>query len=465
MLRKHSEVFRTLCAAADLGIIAAAWSAAYGLRFHTSVFPPAPAAPDAESYALLGAAMLPVWHYLLRKRRLYKPRRSDSSRTESRVLLETAAIATLLVAAGTFFWKEAISRLVLLLFLPLVSAGLVGFRGALRYGLRELRRRGFNLRSVLLVGDGALAHAVYERLVDRPETGFHVVGFLSSRPSLGQNRGRPVLGHYSELSRIVADREVDQVVIALDREESIDLAKLIRELTDTTATVRIAPDLQGLPTVQPGIENLDGIPLIRLIESPTLGWQRVSKRSLDFAGSLIGLLLVAPLLAGITLAIKVSEPRSPVLYRQRRMGLDGVLFSILKFRTMHVDAESADEPGWTVPGDPRSTRLGVLLRRFNLDELPQLWNVLCGEMSLVGPRPERPEFIRQFRERIPGYMLRHKVKAGMTGWAQVNGWRGDTSIEKRVEYDLEYLRSWSFGFDLRILALTPVRCFFDPNAY
>lgn len=214
-------------------------------------------------------------------------------------------------------------------------------------------------------------------------------------------------------------------MIALEREESVDLAKLVLELTDTTATVRIAPDLQGLPTAKSGIEDL----------------------------------------AGIALAIKLSEPRSPVLYRQRRMGLDGVLFSIVKFRTMRVDAEPADEPGWTVPGDPRSTKLGALLRRFNLDEIPQLWNVFRGEMSLVGPRPERPEFIRQFRDRIPGYMLRHKVKAGMTGWAQVNGWRGDTSIEKRLEYDLEYLRRWSFGFDLWILALTPVRGFSDPNAY
>ncbi|NRA04457.1 MAG: undecaprenyl-phosphate glucose phosphotransferase [Myxococcales bacterium] len=465
MLRKHSEVFRTLCAAADLAVIASAWACAYGLRFHTSVFPEAPATPDPFSYALLGVAMLPLWHYLLRKRRLYQPRRGDSARTESRVLLESAVIATLFIAAGTFFWKEAISRLVVLLFLPLVSAGLVVFRAALRYGLRELRRRGLNRRTVLLLGNGVLAHAIYERLADRPETGLHVIGFLASRLNRVPTQGPPVLGHYSELSRVVADHEVDQVVIALEREESTDLSKLVRELTDTTATVRIAPDLQGLPTLQPGIEDLDGIPLIRLIESPTLGWQRISKRAFDFAGSFLGLVLVAPLLAGIALAIKLSEPRSPVLYRQRRMGLDGVLFSIVKFRTMRVDAEPADEPGWTVPGDPRSTKLGALLRRFNLDEIPQLWNVFRGEMSLVGPRPERPEFIRHFRDRIPGYMLRHKVKAGMTGWAQVNGWRGDTSIEKRLEYDLEYLRRWSFGFDLWILALTPVRGFSDPNAY
>jgi len=223
------------------------------------------------------------------------------------------------------------------------------------------------------------------------------------------------------------------------------------------------PDVHGLTSLRGGVEEFEGVPLIHLRESPLQGWNLVLKRATDVALGAIALMPAAPLMLAIALAIRLTS-RGPVLLRQERMGLDGRAFTMLKFRTMRVDAETETGPVWTHADDPRRTPIGAWLRRFSLDELPQLMNVLRGEMSLVGPRPERPVFVEEFRRRLPGYMLRHKVKAGMTGWAQINGWRGNTSLEKRLEYDLYYIERWSLAFDLKILLQTFWRGF-SANAY
>jgi Undecaprenyl-phosphate glucose phosphotransferase len=449
----------------DLGIVAAAWAAAYLIRFNAGFLAPAPAAPRPADYLLVGALMLPVWRILLSQRALYAPRRGLSPWGETRKLIEVSTFGTLIVAAATFFWQSTpISRLVLLIFWGLSAAGLVTFRAGVRAALAELRKRGLNGRTVLIVGTGTLARAVYQRFRDHPETGFHVLGFLGrSLPGLDEHIP-PSLGGLADLHEVVSEREVDQVVIALDRNDPADPIKLLHELRDTTAAVRLAPDLLGLQTVQAGIEDFDGLPMIRLVESPLIGWSRIQKRLFDVVVATLGLVLATPLLAAIGVGIRWTSPGGPVFYRQERMGLDGRLFAMLKFRTMVPNAEAESGPRWAVRDDPRRTRFGAFLRRLSLDELPQLWNVVRGEMSLVGPRPERPEFIHQFRKRIPGYMLRHKTKAGMTGWAQINGCRGNTSIEKRLEYDIDYARRWSLLFDIRIIALTFLR-FRDPNAY
>jgi len=466
LLRKHSEVFRALCAVADLCIVAGAFAAAFAMRFATTWFPSPPGPHDVGTYFLVGVSALPLYHVLLRSRGMYEPRRGQAIREEARVLLQVAALGTTALAAGTFFWRGGeISRLVLGIFAALVAVGLTSFRAALRLVLAHLRRRGFNSRSVLIVGTGALAREVHARFHDHPETGLTVVGFLGpARAAPGANLP-PNLGPYEALADVVARWSVDQVVIALDRADAIDPIKLLDELRDSTAAVRIAPDLLGLHTVRAGIEDLDGLPIICLVESPTVGWDGFLKRSLDLVCSAAALVLLAPVLGAIALAVKRSSPDGPVLYRQRRMSLDGQVFTMLKFRTMIPDAEADSGPRWTDRDDPRRTRAGAVLRRLNLDELPQLWNVLLGEMSLVGPRPERPELIREFRKRFPGYMLRHKVKGGLTGLAQINGLRGNTSLERRLELDLEYAERWSLWLDLKIIVLTLVRSFRDPHAY
>ncbi len=317
---------------------------------------------------------------------------------------------------------------------------------------------------MLIVGTGTLAREVEARFTRHPELGFRVVGFVGPSGA-GFNSALPAwLGGYDGLHSVVSEQHIDQVVIALDRSDPVSPTKLLRELHDTTAAVRFVPDLLGMETVRGGIEDFDGLPMIRLVESPLVGWNAVAKRVVDLVGSSAALVLGAPLFAAIAVAVKLSSP-GPVFYRQERMGLDGRLFSMIKFRTMVANAEAETGAVWAVPNDQRRTKLGAFLRRTNLDEIPQFWNVWKGEMSLVGPRPERPEFIREFRAGLPGYMLRHTVKGGLTGWAQVNGCRGNTSIERRLEYDMDYLRRWSLGLDLRIILLTLVRGFNDPNAY
>jgi exopolysaccharide biosynthesis polyprenyl glycosylphosphotransferase len=242
------------------------------------------------------------------------------------------------------------------------------------------------------------------------------------------------------------------------------LTTVLHEIGDEPVAIHFVPDLFNLASLRGGVEEFESIAFIHLRESPLYGWNRVLKRALDLVLGSAALLVTLPFMMGIAVAVALTSGR-PVLYRQERMGLDGRRFRMLKFRTMVTDAEAADGPRWAVPDDPRRTRVGVFLRAWSLDELPQLFNVLRGEMSLVGPRPERPSFVAEFRRRVPGYMLRHTMKAGITGWAQINGWRGNTSIEKRIEYDLEYIARWSLGFDLSILLRTLWLGFRNRNAY
>ena len=229
-------------------------------------------------------------------------------------------------------------------------------------------------------------------------------------------------------------------------------------------TIHVVPDLGRFTSLRGGVEEFEGLPFVHLRESPLYGWSQVGKRIFDVLFSLVVLVLLSPVFLALALAVRLTSP-GPVLYGQERMGLDGQRFRMLKLRTMRVDAERGDGAGVGAPGDARRTPIGAFLRRFSLDELPQFVNVLRGEMSVVGPRPERPVFVERFRQTVPGYMLRHKVKSGVTGWAQVNGLRGNTSLETRIEYDIEYIERWSFWLDLKIIGMTVIRVLFDRNAY
>jgi Undecaprenyl-phosphate glucose phosphotransferase len=272
------------------------------------------------------------------------------------------------------------------------------------------------------------------------------------------------LGAYADLRAVLDGQPVDQVILALAHEDYARLPGLLEAIGDEPVTIHVVPDLVRFASLRGGMEEFGGMPFIHLRESPLQGGSQLVKRAFDvvFAGGFLTLL--SPLLLVVAALVKLTSS-GPMLYRQERMGLDGQRFAMLKFRTMRTDAERETGPVWARPGDDRRTPIGAFLRRFSLDELPQFLNVLRGEMSVVGPRPERPVFVEGFRATVPGYMLRHKVKAGITGWAQVNGLRGNTSLEERIRYDLEYIERWSFWLDLRIIALTVIRILFDRNAY
>ncbi|HTY19386.1 MAG TPA: undecaprenyl-phosphate glucose phosphotransferase [Myxococcota bacterium] len=451
MLRRHSEIFRGVLLAADLALVGASWLGAYLIRFY---FPAPLGVPDAQPYLLALLLVLPLWAWVFRSRGLYAPRRTDSLVAEIAEVAAAATTVVVLLVVATFFARSYFfSRGVIALFWGLSIAVVSGARVAARQVLRALHRRGRSLTAVLVIGGGALAEQVVDRIREHPETGLRVAGVLCESPQPPRVRGAPVLGKHEEVKRVLAESGASQVIVALSREDAAQLEPLLAELEDELVDVALVPDLLHVATLRSSVEDFDGLPLISLRAGPLVGWAAIQKRVFDVAISSIALAAAAPLLALVALSVRLTSG-APVLYAQERMGLDGRVFRMLKFRTMVLDAERDTGPVWARRGDPRETRIGGFLRRTSLDELPQLWNVVRGDMSLVGPRPERPVFIEQFRREVPGYMLRHKVKAGLTGWAQVHRWRGDTSLHERVEHDLYYIRNWSLGLDLRILLMT-----------
>ena len=457
MLKAHSRLFEHLMLAADLAVVATSWFAAYGLRFYV-VGPPlrTPEIPPLRDYVLQVVPILIVWAGAFQWFDLYRPRRIGSHVSEWVDIAKASTLGVLvLVAVMQFaFHDYEYSRVTIVYFwgLSIVAASLL--RAGFREALRAARRRGYKVRRAIVVGGGRPAADVVAMLKRRVDLGIQVVGVLGDK--------READGGYEDVRATLDRHPVDVVFVALPHTEQGRLPAILDDIGDDPVTIHFVPDVYGLASLRGGIEEFEAIPFIHLRESPLYGWNRVLKRGFDLLIGGACLVVATPAMLAIAAAIRLTSP-GPVLLRQERMGLDGRRFELLKFRTMRVDAEAATGPVWARPDDDRRTAVGTVLRRFNLDELPQLLNVLRGEMSLVGPRPERPVFVEDFRRRIPGYMLRHTVKAGMTGWAQVNGWRGDTSLEKRIEYDLYYIERWSLALDVKILVQTLYRGF--TNAY
>lgn len=453
MLNRYSEVFNALLLLADLTVIALSWGAAYWLRFH--VFEAAEMQGAERILAGLAiAAPVAIWNFGVRG--LYTTQRTGSPIHEATAIAAALCITLVLLLAADALLRLHLSRLMLALFLGISITSVCLMRLTGRAWLRFLRRRGYNLRWVLVVGSGEAGRRAVASMHGHPEAGLRVFGVLGQSVPGGSIEGVPILGGYEALGSVLSAQPADEVVVALPQVDTGRLDKILSDLDSELVTVRLVPDLFHILTLGNAVREIDGLSVIDLRASPLVGWAALQKRVFDVLVSGGALLLLSPLLAFLALAVRLGSG-GPVFYRQRRMGLDGRIFRCIKFRTMQVGAESGSGPVWAVEGDPRRTRIGSWLRRANLDELPQLWNVLRGDMSLVGPRPERPIFIEQFRHEVPGYMLRHKVRAGLTGWAQVHGWRGNTSLSERVEHDIYYIRNWSFALDLRILLMTAWR--------
>jgi Undecaprenyl-phosphate glucose phosphotransferase len=431
---------------------------AYLVRFQADVIPAPLGIPPIEPYLSLLVVLLPLHALSLRAVGLYEYRHERTKADEAFVVVQGVTLAALLLVAATFFFRSfSYSRWFMVVFWTLDVVAVFGVRLAIRDVVRALRRHGRFVRRALVVGAGELGQEVVHRLRGHPEFGVRVVGYLDDGLPVGERiEGREVLGGLEAVTRVLADYRVDQIFLALPLDAHNDVLKVLNAIEGELLDVKMVPDVLQFVTLRAAVEELEGLPVISLAQSPITGWARVLKRGTDLVLAAAGLIVLSPILGALALLIRLSST-GPVLYRQERTGLDGRTFDILKFRTMPEDAEAETGPVWAPRGDRRPTRLGRLLRRFSLDELPQLWNVLRGDMSLVGPRPERPFFVHQFKTRIPQYMLRHKVKAGLTGWAQVNGLRGNTSLEKRIEYDLYYIQNWSLALDVKILILTLYR--------
>ncbi len=465
----------------DVAATSLAWILAYLLRFDASLLgafiPVTKGVPELSRYLLLLPVIAVLWPAILYFHGLYQLKRGRSRIDEFFAIVFSVLTGTgLTLGAALYFrvyyrfqpevaplweYSQAVFALFFVLDVALLNAG----RWALRRYLEGMWAAGYNVKRILVAGAGELGRTVAETLLAHRELGYRVVGFLDDGPAPPEGAGPAVLGPLGRALEVVRAEQIDQIYVALRLEDHTKLVGLIKSVANECVDIKVVPDLVQYATIKAALEDLDGIPIISLNEVPLSGWSSMVKRLMDIVVASALLLISAPLFAVIALLIRLFGGRGKVLLTQERMTLDGRTFQIYKFRTMVDEAEKDTGPVFATADDPRRTAIGCRLRKRNLDELPQLLNVLKGDMSLVGPRPERPPFVAQFRERIPQYMRRHRVKSGITGWAQVNGWRGNTSIEKRIEFDLYYIENWSLLLDLKILILTLFRGFGQKHAY
>ncbi len=466
---RAARVFTLFLLLVDVFLASMAFLAAYAMRVAVPLPQPAEMGPLHEYLGMLalhvGSVLLVLFFA-----RLYEL--SLSSRVDEFYgIVASCTIGTLMgVALGSLTLRDFnvgrdYSRVMLIyvwgfsiLFLALGRL----FNGWLR---RRLVRSGWGRRRALILGTGPIAHMILQKILWTPSLGYDVVGMVSNNGDTSSAvLDVPIVGKTAQLASIIETLFADEVIIALPEDTSHqEILWLISECERGRVTIRVYPDLFQIMAGPVSIGELGGLPLLTVRDIAQTGWRRVAKRMVDVAGSSAALVLLSPLMLLIAALIRLESPGG-VFYAQERMGLDARPFPMIKFRSMRSDAEKTG-PGWTTSDDPRRTRIGAFLRKTNLDELPQFINVLLGHMSLVGPRPERPVYVEQFRRSIPRYMERHREKAGMTGWAQVNGLRGDTSITERTKYDLWYIENWSLLLDIKIIARTVLQFFRSPNAY
>jgi Undecaprenyl-phosphate glucose phosphotransferase len=472
VIRRYNRLLVAFFIVSDALLGTAAFLVSYLLRFESGlpVFKGYPPFANYLRIAPFIGLLVPLAYQV---QGLYRLRRGRS-RVDDFFGVFVGSILTVVLGIGgtlyfqTYYVSEAakdlgqyeVSQFVWLLFVVVNVGFSYASRELVREALERRWRAGIGLKRVLIAGAGDLGRVVADKVLEHRELGFKVVGFIDDRATgdhIGY-RGIPLLGTLGDADDIIRRERIDHVYVALPLEEHVKMLGLVETTNREGVDVHVVPDLLQFIALRARLENLDGVPIISLNDVPLRGFNSLLKRAIDIAISGAALTGMALPFAVIALIIKRTS-RGPVFYTQERMGLDGKAFDVYKFRSMYQGAEDETGPVWARDDDPRCTPIGRWLRRFDVDELPQLWNVFRGDMSIVGPRPERPYFVQQFKHRIPTYMLRHKVKAGITGWAQVNGWRGNTSLEKRIEYDLYYIENWSVALDLKIMWLTLIRGF------
>lgn len=456
MLKKHSKFFESLLLFMDWFVLSLSWMSSYYLRMYSGIVPVYSGIPPLKIYLSLLIFMIPLWGMVFKVFGLYRPRRVSTRLSEFVDIAKASTFATLALLSLTFFIRQyAFSRLTFFYFWLLNIIFLCLTRIVFREFLRFLRKKGYNQRHALIVGTERLGQDLVTNLKKHPELGIQVSGFLTKdTQEVGHEiQGIKVVGGYSDVRNWVIQHGIDILFISLPFHAHNQLKEVLDWIGDEAVSIIVVPDLLEFMTLSGNVSEFEGSSLISLHDTPLYGWNTIVKRFSDVVFASLVLLVISPVMTIIALLIKLTS-EGPVLFKQDRMGLDGRTFSILKFRTMYINAEAATVPVCAKKDDSRYTKIGSLLRRTSLDELPQFFNVLKGNMSIVGPRPERPVFIERFRNTIPKYMLRYRVKAGITGWAQVCGWRGNTSLEKRIECDLYYIENWSLNFDLKIIWLT-----------
>ncbi len=461
-----------------IGIILA-FLYSYVFRFHGYIIPvdPAKGIPSLGSYLVILPLFLAV-HLLIFYIQGFYRSRLKRTKIDDFFFITLNAVLTIIIVLAVLNYVYAysgaestlgklsftVSRGFLVVYFVSVVLLISFLRNQVYFYMKRRYARGLNLQNVLIVGAGDMGKTLAQKLFQYRDLGFVVKGFLDDGRAAGEvvdvDGGVKVLGRLDDLASVLDRGEIDEVYVTLDLSNYAQILETLKVVNRYTVAVRLIPDLFQLLTLTSNIQDLDGIPVISVDEVPLRGFKKVVKRLMDIVVSAVGLILLLPLFIIEAVLVKVTS-RGPVFYGQGRVGMDGREFTIYKFRTMVCDAEKGTGPVMSKPDDPRCTRLGHILRKYSLDEFPQLVNVLKGDMSLIGPRAERPNFVKDFRDRIPKYMLRHKVKSGLSGWAQVHGLRQDSSIEKRLEYDFYYIQNWSLSLDIKILWMTVRGGFID----
>ncbi len=470
MLKTYSRLVSILLAITDIlalnSALILAWYIRFEAKFFLKIFPLIYGYRPLSDFFNIYTELIIVSIYLIiaKANNLYKTSRWRSTINLFFLIFSSVTLSLTILAGLAFFYRaQSYSRLTVAIFWFLSITFIFLTRILWREIFQYLRKKGIIKRNILILGAGKIGKSFIKKINDHPELGINPIGFLDDdEMKVGKTIEKvKILGTLKDLNKILKKEKIHDIYIALPLSAQRKALNIINSIKDELIDIKIIPDLFDYITLNTAVEDFEGIPIINLNHTPLSGWNAIIKRLMDITLSLLGIVITLPITIPTAILIKLTS-KGPIFYKQERMGLDGKRFMMLKFRSMILNAESKTGPVFAVENDPRVTPVGRIIRKLGIDELPQLINVLKGEMSLVGPRPERPPFVENFKKRIPNYMLRHKVKSGITGWAQVNGFRGNTSIEKRLEYDIYYIKNWNLLFDIKILLLTLIK--FHKNA-
>lgn len=472
MIKNNQQHFNRLHVVFDAIVVVLSYAFAWWLKFVSGIVDREIGVLSFEFYMKALILIVPLYLFLYYAFNLYTPKRVQGRRLELSNIIMANTIGILIVFAGFFLvlsYSEDAKNFSRSMFVYFYVINIVFEeieRLFIRAFLRSIRRRGYNQKHILLVGYSKAAEQYIDRIKQNPQWGYDVQGILDDNIARGTiYKGVKVIGSIGNLEYILPQNKLDEIAITLGLEEYYKLSKIVAECEKSGVHTKFIPDYGNIIPTRPYTEDLLGLPVINIRYVPLSNtFNALIKRLTDIIGAVICIIVFSPVMLTSAILVKTTS-QGPLIFKQERVGLHNKPFKMYKFRTMYVQTEEEEKKGWTQKNDPRVTRVGAILRKTSLDEFPQLFNVLKGDMSLVGPRPERPQYVEKFREEIPRYMIKHQVRPGMTGWAQVNGYRGDTSIQKRIECDLYYIENWTLGLDFKILFLTVFKGFINKNAY
>ena len=472
MIKDNQKRLNRMHVMLDILVTVVAYALAWFIVISGKVLPLDEGVLKPQVYFMALIFIVPIYLILYASFHLYVPKRIQGRRSELANICKANVIGLMLFTFVLFGLRRFVSHLsyfstkMILAFFAANIILLEAERISIRIFLRSLRTNGYNQKHVLLIGYSRAAEGFIDRVRVNPEWGYHVQGILDDhRPAGFAYKKVQVLGPTNHLEDFLASNTLDEIAITLSIKEYSNLEQIVAACEKSGVHTKFIPDYNNIIPTIPYMEDLQGLPVIHIRHVPLTGvFNATMKRIVDLAGALFGLIVFSPLMLVTALLIKITSP-GPVLFSQERIGLHNRPFKMYKFRSMEVQDPGRERSQWTTPHDPRVTPVGRFIRKTSIDEMPQFFNVLIGDMSLVGPRPERPLFVEKFKEEIPRYMIKHQVRPGLTGWAQVNGYRGDTSITKRIEHDLYYIENWSLGFDFKIMFLTVFKGFINKNAY